>query len=113
MTGLLPRAVGIRVGISPSASVEAFIVSICATDDAGSGRIGSPSGLEEGDLTMKMVSNESIGCFSASIRAEDKLAALRKRCAGSLARQRRITASSAGGRAGLMLLGEGGGVLIC
>ena len=51
--------------------------------------------------------------FRASAMAAAGDEALGKRAAGSFARQRKMTISSAGGMFGLMSIGEGGAVLRC
>jgi hypothetical protein len=53
------------------------------------------------------------GTFRASAMAAAREEALGKRAAGSFARQRNMTISSAGGMVGLMSIGEGGAVLRC
>ena len=53
------------------------------------------------------------GMFSDSAIAAASDEALGKRAAGSFARQRKMTISSAGGIFGLMSTGEGGAVLRC
>ena len=53
------------------------------------------------------------GTFKDSAMAAARSEALGKRAAGSLARQRKMTISSAGGTFGLMSAGEGGAVLRC
>ena len=53
------------------------------------------------------------GTFRDSAMAAARSEALGKRAAGSLARQRKMTISSAGGMFGLMSAGEGGAVLRC
>ena len=50
------------------------------------------------------------GTLRASAMAAAREEALGKRAAGSLARQRKMTSSSAGGMFGLMSTGEGGAV---
>ena len=53
------------------------------------------------------------GTFRDSAIAAARSEALGKRAAGSLARQRKMTISSAGGMFGLISAGEGGAVLRC
>ena len=84
-------------GVVPGERLEVIYVAIYS---ASTGYVGSPR-------------LSGTGTFSASAIAAVSNVALGKRTAGSFARQRMMTMTSAGGTFGLMRTGEGGGVLRC